>query len=456
MNTRLLYLGGIMLLVFSAGLAVLAQPDDSPDVLLRAALADHDVHPLADLPDPDPAQFALGEALFFDPILSGSGDIACATCHHPLLASTDGLSLGLGTGNTGLGPERFHVPGRPFIARHAPDLFNRGQPEWRVMFWDGRVVLNTDNHFDTPAGADLPDGLDSPLAAQAMFPVSAAAEMRGFPGDKDVTGRDNRLALLDTPSLEPDFAAIWDTLTARILQVPAYEALFSAAYPETPPDAFGFQHAANALAAYESAVFDLHDSPFDRYLDGDDSALEAPAKRGALLFFGKAGCARCHTGPLLTDQAFHNVGIPQLGPGMSESAPLDPGRGHETGQAADRFAFRTPPLRNVALTAPYMHNGAYTTLEAAVRHMAAPASSLQTYNPDQLIPELAANVWNDPPTTAALLAALDPRAGAEQRLSPAEVADLVAFLYALTDPAAADLGHLVPDAVPSGLTVAGN
>ncbi|MCB0238120.1 MAG: hypothetical protein KDH08_05655, partial [Anaerolineae bacterium] len=109
-------------------------------------------------------------------------------------------------------------------------------------------------------------------------------------------------------------------------------------------------------------AFTLLDSPWDRFLAGDDSALSTDAQHGALLFYGDAGCARCHSGNLLTDQEFHNAAVPQLGPGKGRQNPyIDLGRARETGNPDDRFAFRTPPLRNVALTGPWMHNGAFAT-----------------------------------------------------------------------------------------------
>ncbi len=448
----------LTLLVIAAGGALAGGGPSAGE--LRALLEAHGVEALPALsppalPPPDPALYVLGEALFFDPILSGNRDIACATCHHPLLATGDGLSLGLGTGTSGLGSARFHVPGRPFIARHAPELFNRGQRAWRVMFWDGRVMQGADGRFNTPAGEALPGGLSSVLAAQAMFPVTSPAEMRGFPGDADINGAENTLALLDDPALDPDYTAIWAALTDRLLAIPAYVDLFRAAFPAVPPEQIGFQHAAEAIAAYEAAAFAFTDSPFDRFLAGDDAALSDEARRGAWLFYGAAGCARCHAGPLLTDQAFHNVAAPQLGPGQEEEGPLDYGRGRRTHNPAERFAFRTPPLRNVALTAPYLHNGAYTTLEGAVRHMIAPVEGLRSYDPGQLTPELAANVWDDPLTLEAILSTLDPLAGSPAPLTDEDVAALLIFLEALTDPSAADLSALIPPAVPSGLPVGG-
>lgn len=133
------------------------------------------------------------------------------------------------------------------------------------------------------------------------------------------------------------------------------------------PGDLGFQHAANAIAAFESAAYTFLDSPFDQYLEHDNNngALADDAKRGALLFYGSAGCANCHSGSLLTDQRHHNIGIPPVGPGKAPESPLDFGRARETGRVKDAYEFRTPPLRNVTLTGPWMHSGAYTTLRGA-------------------------------------------------------------------------------------------
>src|SRR5207249_8763981 len=97
-------------------------------------------------------------------------------------------------------------------------------------------------------------------------------------------------------------------------------------------------------------------------------ALTTAEKRGALLFFGKAQCSSCHSGALLGGGSFANAGVPQIGPGTGDAAPLDLGRGGLKDQSFYKFAFRVTPLRNVELTAPYMHDGAFPTLEAVVRH----------------------------------------------------------------------------------------
>lgn len=401
------------------------------------------VTPLELPPAPLPAQVTLGRMLMFDKILSGNKNISCATCHHPTLATADGLPLSVGEGSTGLGPNR--TGDGVFIPRSSPDLLNRGFPQWQVMFWEGRVQSNGAGGFHTPAGAQLPAGLTSVLAAQAMFPVTVREEMRGVPADS-ATG--NELARIPNDS----FPQIWEALMDRLRAIPLYDTLFHAAFGISVNDA-GFQHAANALAAFQSVAFAKINTPYDAYVAGQRDALNDQQKRGARLFFGEAKCSKCHLGPLLTDQRFHNVLSPQLGPGRGALAPLDNGRAEVTGIAADRFLFRTPPLRNVALTAPYFHNGAFTTLEAAVRHYINVGRSLQQYDANQLPAALrplvhdGAGVWNQ------LLATIDANVTDTLTLTNAEVNDLVAFLGALTDPSVANLPNIIPASVPSGLPV---
>lgn len=449
------------------------------DAALQSLIAQQGLRPLPPAPPPDPAQVALGRALFFDKELSGNRDISCATCHHPQLATADGLPLSIGTGGTGLGPARQLGPNREIVPRHATELFNRGLAEWRTMFWEGRVSGSAAEGFHTPAGTSLPPGLDSVLAAQAMFPVTIRNEMRGGwyniagypiqPGtvldesaygarptgweDTDLYGRPNELAAI--PDDSQYLPQIWVLLMQRLLAIPAYRELFRQAYPDVPPAELGFQHAANALAAFQADAFTFTHSAWDRYLAGDTMALDNQAKEGALLFYGRAGCATCHSGPLFTDQQYHNIGVPQFGPGRDEVAPLDYGRYAISRDPADRYAFRTPPLHNVALTGPWLHNGAYDSLEAVIGHHLQPAEALRAYDGRSLPPELRQTLQNYPVTIDDILLTLSPELG-HTPLNGREVAQLVAFLESLTDPVAADLGHLVPDAVPSGLPVADN
>ncbi len=398
-------------------------------------------------PPASEAKIALGEALFFDKELSGNRDTSCATCHHPLMHTSDGLSLPIGVGGHGLGSAREMGSDRDFVPRNSPDVFNRGDPAWVTMFWDGRISGSPEMGFSNPAGMMLPHGLENILAAQAMFPVTSLDEMRGQPGDEDKF--DNELA--DLP--EDDPTAVWDALMKRLLAIPEYVAMFRAAYPHDARNELGFQHAANAIAAYEAITWTMTDSPWDQYLAGDDSAISNAAKRGAILFYDEAKCGFCHGTNLLTDQDYHNIAVPQLGPGKDDEQLLDYGRWHVTQNSDDKFAFRTPPLRNVALTGPYMHNGAYPDLESALRHHLNPAGALRNYDPEYLSPELQETCQMDEATHQAILETLDPLVLTPLELSDEQIADLLAFLQALTSPSAVDLRADIPAAVPSGLPV---
>ena len=426
------------------------EPASVLDLQLRSLLGQAGITPLDFGPPPDPAQVELGRALFFDKELSGNRDISCATCHHPFLSGGDGLSVSLGTGARGLGPTRMRGPGRALIPRNAPEIFNRGAPDWFSMFWDSRVTGTTATGFASPAKELLPTGLDNVLAAQAMFPVTSADEMRGHAGDIDVLGQPNELASIN----EDDVPAIWAALMDRLRAIPAYNTLFNRAFPGVPPDQLGFQHAANAIAAFEIEAFTFSDSPWDRYVSGDNEVLSAEAKRGALLFYGRAGCVQCHAGNLLTDQQHHNLAVPQIGPGKGEGAPFDFGRVRETNIPTDRFRFRTPPLRNVAHTGPWMHNGAYTSLRQVVAHHLNPAQALRTYDVAQLDPDLQNTFQGDEATIIALLETLDPTLNTLPALSSQEIDQLLAFLEALSSPSAAYLPGDIPHSVPSGLPVA--
>ena len=433
------------------GLATACDPAEREHQVLRDALAESGVQPLDLGPPQDPALVQLGEALFFDRELSGNRDVSCATCHHPEHGTGDALSLSIGVGGHGLGPARELGAGAEFIPRNAPDLFNRGAAAWTTMFWDNRVISEPYEQTDSPAGDLLPSMPDSALAVQAMFPPTSRDEMRGFDGDLDVFGEENEIAVI--PDDRPDL--VWEALADRLLQIEEYVSMLRAAYPAQESGEFGFEHAAQALAAYEAEAFRFADSPWDRYLAGDDDALRAAEFRGAELFFGDANCAKCHNGPLLTDQQTHSVCTPQIGPGRGDAAPGDLGRQAITEDPADAYAFRTPALRNVALTGPWMHDGAYTDLTAAVRHHLDPQAGLMSYDPGQLDPRLQDQVLTDPEFYEAARAALDEVFLDQPVLSEGELDDIVAFLKALTDPAARDLSSLVPREVPSGLPVDG-
>lgn len=453
-----LILVGVMLTSLLSGCAQTPSPGEAQaavEAALRQTVNQAGLTPLAKPSQPAPALVALGEALFFETELSGNRDVSCATCHHPEFGLSDGLPLAVGAGGSGVGPARQIGEGRQFVPRNTPDVANRGLPQWEAMFWDGRIA-RTESGFISPAGEYLPGGLDSPLAVQAMLAVTSRHEMRGglynvsgyviqpgeFPdayqeggerplawSDRDIYGAVNELAALgNAPDQMP---LIWQGLMARLLALPAYPPLFAAAFPDVPAEALNFTHAANALAAYQTAAFTFTNTPWDRYLAGDSDAISLAARQGALLFYGTAGCANCHTGSLFTDQQYHNIGAPQFGPGTSPIAPLDYGRFNVTNQPADRFAFRTPSLRNVATTGPYLHNGAYDNLEAVIRHHLDPAGSLAVYDGRSLPPALRDTVQNEAVTRQEILHTLSPLLE-KYALTNREIAQLIAFLASLT------------------------
>lgn len=415
------------------------------DAELLRLLADHGVAAI-DTPDPNDDEVQLGQALFFDRILSGNHDVACATCHHPLLATGDGLALPVGAGTPTVGELGFFREkgaDREFVPRNAPEVFNRGSIHWRSQFWDSRIE-EISGVLITPAGADLPEGMSTVLAAQAMFPVTSRDEMRGSVAD---AAKGNELASI----ADDDLPAIWQALMMRLLSTAGYPELFAAAYPDVAESDLGFQHAAEAIAAFEAEAYGYDDSPFDNYLRGDLAALTDPQKRGAILFYGQAGCVDCHAGTLLTDQQHYNLAIPQVGPGKDPLTGLDFGRFGVTGDGQDLFRFRTPPLRNVSETGPWMHNGAFSDLEDAVFHHLDAAKSLRKYKPSKqlLQPELVATVVEDETISETLVAELDLPAS---KLSGRELKDLISFLESLTVPNLHErLLLTIPESVPSGL-----
>ena len=415
------------------------------------------------LPDPitdadyvmtTPAQVALGQLLFYDPLLSGSKTVACSTCHHPSLGTSDGLSLGIGDGGVGLGPERRLVGDNlpeQRIPRNAPGLFNLGAHAFTSMFHAGRLEADPTKPggIRTPLGQEMVEGFTGVLSAQAMFPVLSQDEMAGHYGESDIS-KAVRTGLLTGPG------GAWDLIAKRVEAVPDYREMFDAVIGPRP---ILFTDISNVIAEFIVFEWRTDDSPFDRHLRGTEP-LSGPAAEGVELFYGKAACDSCHSGKFLTDQSFHAIAMPQIGPGKVErfeSDSRDIGRFRVTGDPDDAYRFRTPSLRNIALTAPYGHDGAYATLEAMVRHHLDPVASLQAYDIGQaVLPDLPGAQSTDPiilssaEDMAAIAAAneLEPVA-----LTDDEVAALVAFLHSLTDPVSLTGRLGVPQSVPSGLPV---
>ncbi|MGI9492521.1 MAG: cytochrome-c peroxidase [Geminicoccaceae bacterium] len=428
---------------------------------LPRPIDDNDFRPVAGPGEDEDAKVELGRVLFFDRILSGNKNISCATCHHPLTGTGDALSLPIGEGGSGLGSARNTGAGKHAVKervpRNSPALFNLGAKEFRAMFHDGRVqpCSGMPSGFCSPAGIDLPSGLENPLAVQAMFPVTSGTEMAGQAGENNIADA----------AADEDLPALWDLLAARLRNIPEYCGLFADAYGLRCKD-ITFVDAANAIAAFEIKVWRADDSPFDRYVRKDRAALGGQGSdtvKGMELFYGKARCARCHRGKFQTDQRFHAIAMPQIGPGKGDglSGHEDFGRERVTGLERHRYKFRTPTLRNVELTAPYGHAGAFATLEAMIRHHTDPEYELYDYDQYQAVlpsrPDLDAVDFSlfdevDQPTLHAIADAADLNA-LSINLTDAEITQLVAFLKALTGEKSRDLRSEIPARVPSGLPV---
>jgi cytochrome c peroxidase len=354
--------------------------------------------------DPNPT-VELGRLLFWDPILSGNKDTACATCHHPQFAYTDGRDLSRGTGGVGLGPKRRDVSNGviPVVRRNSPTILNvafngrddrrrrRGlngspdavDPATAPMFWDSRVRS---------------------LEAQALEPIKSLEELRGH--------------------AYPEAEAV-GTVVERIRKVPEYVRLFQHAFGsgsvvEAP-------RIADAIAAFERSLVAMN-SPFDRFRAGDADALTEEQRRG-FATFDRVGCDRCHRGIMFSDFRHHAEGVGEH-PLLTQP---DAGAG--------RFRFRTPSLRNVALTAPYMHNGTLATLRDVLRFYDRGRSE-------------NANVSNDRDRRRGDdgIARVSGQFRRVARMSQAEMDDIIAFLEALTDNS---FDRTVPTRVPSGLPPGG-
>jgi cytochrome c peroxidase len=333
-----------------------------------------------------PAKVELGRLLFWDPVLSGTGAVACATCHHPDFAYGDPLDLAIGVTGTGSGQHRrFAGTGVPFVRRNSPPLVNVGfagldefgrvDPSTAQMFWDQRAQS---------------------LEHQALFPMRAFEEMRG--------------------DASPEDRAV-EAAVARVAAIPEYRALFAAAFGGVSP--VDTDNVGRALASFQRTLVAVN-TPFDRFMRGDVTAM-TPAQRRGLDAFTDAGCVNCHRGAMLSDYKVHALGVPD-NPKLRES---DSGV-HGT------YGFRTPSLRNLARTAPYMHNGMLPSLDAVLDFYEAIEGGRAALNPNLRPGHLAFQLG-------------------ELQIGNRR-ADILAFLGALNDDT---YDRRKPARVPSGLDVGG-
>lgn len=404
------------------------------------------------------AEVELGQLLFWDKALSGNNNIACASCHHPKFGTSDGLSLGMGEGGVGLGPDRTPDPDNypeQRIPRNSPALWNVGSNEYTALFADGRIEidLSRPTGFRTPLEDEMVSGFASLLSAQTMFPVLSGDEMAGHYHESDIS------MLVRQGRLTGDDGA-WAAIAAKISEIPAYEQRFERVYPEIEAGrAVHFTDISNAIAAFMTVAFRSTDAPFDQMLR-DELGFDAAQMRGMELFYGEGQCSSCHAGSILSDMSYHAMGEPQLGPGKTErfeGHQRDMGRMRVTNDLEDAYAFRTPSLRNVTLTAPYGHSGAYSVLADYLRHHVS-TDDLNEYSiVDATLPAMNVGKPDLNPSAGAgsdFRAISDAAYRFERDFTDDEIDDLLQFLATLEDPVAKNGGHIgIPDSVPSGLPI---
>lgn len=265
-----------------------------------------------------PEKIELGRLLFYDPILSGGKDVACATCHHPEFGYAESLELSIGVNGKGLGERRTFNRHNdiPFTKRNSQSLLNIAfngidaignyLPEEAPMFWDVRAK-----------------GLEE----QAVFPIQTFEEMRGHSFEESI---------------------ITNEVAVRVNKIPEYKQLFRNSFVDC--DTITIHHITKALAAFERSLV-ANNSRFDKYMRGENTALSSREIDGMKAFM-TAGCARCHSGPMFSDFKVHVLGV------LENEKNIIPDSGFN-----NTHAFRTPTLRNLRVTRPYMHSGKIQTLD---------------------------------------------------------------------------------------------
>src|SRR5262245_6673869 len=447
----------------------------------------------ANLGRPIDARLAnLGRLLWFDTLHSLHEDNTCGGCHSPTNGFGDSQPMAIGVQNNGtVGRDRMG----PRNQRRSPLVINTAL--YPALMWNGRFNSLSGDPFDISLGFRFPfpeadvrfshandvlHGVTQLLQAQAHMPPTELIEVAGFTGTCPNGVPD--------PTLGPDFCQFDDGLGQTVplpdpvtgsrnepirqkaLQIlnatPAYRSLFGEVFPEVaagaPIDFFMF---GKAIAEFEFTLV-FADAPLDQFARGNHFAMTAEEKRGALVFFGSAGCVTCHAvagqaNEMFSDFAERVIGVPQIAPGFGVShgnvifegpgSDEDFGLEEITGNSADRYKFRTAPLRNLAVAPGFFHNGAFIKLEDAIRFHLDVFAGARSYDPRKagVPPDLPFRVA--PPVPVKLL---DPLVRGATPLSPQALDDLVAFVRdGLHDSHvnATTLCRLVPSSVPSGMPV---
>jgi cytochrome c peroxidase len=391
----------------------------------------------------DPQLANIGRLLWFDPIQGLNDDNACAGCHSPTNGFGDTQPIAIGIENNGIvGADRTG----PRNQRRSPMVINSAF--YPTLMWNSRFHARSGDPFDNSEGFvfPTPEGLslsNQPhlLTAQAFIPPTERVEAAGFhfPGDND---------------------AIRAEVLRRLNKDSNYRALFAHVFPEIKTGGpITFDHVGRAIAEFEFTQT-YANAPIDRYARGVRNALTTRQKRGAVLFFGRAGCVTCHavsgrSNEMFSDFRQHVAGIPQVAPSFvnvvfdGPGANEDFGLGQVTGNPADRYAFRTSPLRNVALQSAFMHNGAFVRLEDAIRYHLDAVGGAAAYSTALLPPDLRGPTGPIAPVQERL----DPRLRAPVSVNEEEFEALVDFVReGLLDPDARPdrLRRFIPEKLPSG------
>jgi cytochrome c peroxidase len=428
----------------------------------------------------DPKLANLGCLLFFDKIHALHDDNTCAGCHSPTNGFGDTQSIAIGIQNNNLvGPNR-HGPRNQ---RRTPMVSNTAF--FPGLMWNERFFSASGNPFDNSGGFVFPPPEGSTrfpphdptikvlLQAQGEMPPTELTEVAGFTGTAGTIGPtfDQFDDGKGTPVPPPDASGfrndpIRQAVLQRLNNSSAYRELFGAVFPSVAGGGpIDFSMFGRAIAEFEFTLV-FADAPIDRFERGESGAMTLPEKQGALLFFGKGGCVTCHavagsSNEMFSDFQMHVMGVPQIapdfgvgkgdvffdGPAQNEDFGLE----QVTGNSADRYKFRSSPLRNVALQVSFFHNGAFTRLEDAIYHHLHVFESARNYDPVRA--GLDRDLTLRPGPIEPVLARVDQQLLNPPRLTPEEFDSLVAFVRTgLLDPRAErqNLCSLVPAALPSG------
>jgi cytochrome c peroxidase len=387
----------------------------------------------------------LGRNLWFDTLTGLNDDNACAGCHSPTAGFGDTQSIAIGIdSNQVVGPHR----AGPRNMRRAPMVIN--STFFPRLMWNSRFAAVSGDPFDNRSGFQFPlpegsalSGQPHLLTAQAFIPPTERNEMAGFDfvGDND---------------------AIRAEVIHRLNAAAAYRKLFAKSFPAVKAGVpITYEMFAHAIAEFEFTLT-FANAPIDRFARGELGALTVDEKQGALLFFGAARCSVCHSvagqsNEMFSDFQEHVLGVPQIAPSLTNATFDGPGHNEDfgleqtSGNPTDRYKFRTSPLRNVAVQPTFMHNGAFTRLDDAIRHHLNVMDSVANYTPASQ--NLPADLSGPLGPMAPVLARLDPALSTPIVLTESQFKQLVAFVrHGLLDPRSTPdrLRRLIPHTVPSG------